>query len=95
MYAVIRESASPSVPTEQLRAGRTEFEALRARQPGFVGSLTVEIGDGKRALVTVWESQQAQQASTAVMAPQAERLTGATSRIIYQGEVSGNDLTGR
>jgi hypothetical protein len=80
---------------EQLRAGREEFGALRARQPGFVGSLTVAMGDGMRAIVTLWENQQAQQASTAVIWPQAERLTGATSRIIYQGEVSGDDLTAR
>jgi hypothetical protein len=95
MYAVIRESASPGALTEQVQAGRAEFEALRARQPGFRGSLTVDLGDGKRAIVGLWEDRQAHEAAAAVLGPQAERLTGAVTRIVYQGEVSGNDLTGR
>ena len=95
MYAVIRENASSGALTEQLRAGRAEFAALRAQQPGFRGSLTVELGDGKWAIVTLWEDRQAQEAGGAVLGPQAERLTGAVTRIVYQGEVSSNDLTGR
>ena len=95
MYAVIRESAPPGAMTEQLRAGQTEFAALRAGQPGFVGSLTVDLGDGKWALMTLWESQQAAEAGRGVLEPQATRLTGRSVRIVYQGEVVADDLTTR
>ena len=95
MYAVIREGAAQGATGGQPDAGRAAFAALRARQPGFRGSLTVDAGDGKRAIVTLWEDERASVASRRVLEPEAAKLSGGPSRVVYQGEVIADDLTTR
>ena len=95
MYAVIREATRRPERAESGRAAREEFAARRARQPGYRGSLTVDASDGRRVVIALWESEQAHAAARGSLAPQAERLLGGPSRIVYQGAVVADDLTGR
>ena len=100
MYAVIREATRRPEMDEPGRAARQEFFALRARQPGFRGSLTVDAGEGRVVTIALWESEQAQAAAAGTLAPEAERLmapsvAGGPARIVYQGPVVANDLTTR
>ena len=95
MYAVIREGAFQGATGGQPDAARAAFAALRARQPGFAGSLTVDLGAGKRAIVTLWEDERASVAARGTLEPEAAKLAGGPSRVVYQGEVVADDLTTR
>jgi len=99
MYAVIRESTLRPEAQGQYAAALKEFAAIRAQQPGYRSSVTIDAGDGRRVSVVLWESEQAQATSAPVLQPQAERLMGALwsspSHIVYQGLVVADDLTAR
>jgi heme-degrading monooxygenase HmoA len=99
MYAVIRELTVRPKAEEQMRAAGEEFSALRARQPGFRGSMRIDAGDGRRVVVTLWEDEQALEAARPVLQAKAERLMhphlAAPVRFVYRGPVVADDLTAR
>ena len=97
MFASVREV---TYDPEKLARGQTqaeEFRRLRAQQPGYKGTVTVDGEDGRSLTVTLWETPEQQQAAQAVLEPQAQRLMGALwkapSRVIGRGNVSYNDLS--
>ncbi len=99
MYAVVRESTLRPEAGGQLPEGRQEFAALRAKQPGHRGSVTIDAGDGRMVTITLWESEQAQQTAAPILRPHAERLinvdTTVPPQITAQGQVVADDLTTR
>jgi hypothetical protein len=91
MYATVRETF---YDPRQLGGGRAQLEAfaaVRARLPGFVGSLAVAAGDGRVVTLVLWESEARASAALALLAPEARRVFGATrappARVIAQGPV--------
>ena len=99
MYAVVRESQRRPEGQAQAEADRAEFVALRAQQPGSLGAISLDLGDGRTVTVALWESAQAQQDASAALRQHAERLifahTTEPPRIVYQGNVIADDLTTR
>src|SRR5215213_7260942 len=97
MFAVVREA---TYDTEKKASGSSqvvEWARVRAQQSGYRGSVTVDAGDGRTLTVALWDSEQEQQAASATLAPEAERLMGPLwkipARIIGSGEVLHNDVT--
>ena len=97
MYAVVRESQLRSGVQGPNQAAREEFAALRHRQPGHHGSMSIDIGGGRILTIGLWDSQQSADAAGPILRPEMERLllpelTG-PPEVIHQGTVIGNDIT--
>ena len=96
MYAVVRESHYDPQKLSQGQAQMDEFWALRDRQPGYAGNVTVDAGNGRTLTVTLYESEEQQQAARTVLQPEAERLMApmytAPMQVIAQGPVLRSDL---
>ena len=99
MFATVREV---TYDPEQLRQGQAPLEAfaaLRARQPGYAGTLTVDAGGGRTFTLTLWESEAQAEAALAVLDPAAQRLMAplwaAPMRVLGRGAVLGTDLAKR
>src|SRR6185503_10618990 len=91
MFASVRETTFDPDKLRRGQAQMEEFVALRGRQPGFAGVVTVDAGDGRMLTVTLWESEAQALAARAVLEPEAQRLLGPLStvqgRFIAQGPV--------
>jgi hypothetical protein len=96
MFATVRESFYDPDKLRQGGAQLEEFAALRARQPGFAGSATVDAGGGRTLTLALWESEAQATAARAALEPEAQRLLGpllvTPSRLIAQGPVLRSDL---
>ena len=69
----------------------------RGRQPGYTGSLTVDLGAGRRLVVNLWEIYQDATAGLNALRPEVERvlepLMAAPSQLVGVGPVVGTDLS--
>jgi hypothetical protein len=95
MYAVLRlnsfDPAKLVVSTDM-----PEFDKIHAAQPGYVGSVVVDLGAGRRFALNLWESEQHSAAALQVLGPEVGRLLGplmaAPSQLIGAGPVLSSDL---
>jgi hypothetical protein len=73
-----------------------EFDALHAGQPGYVGSLVVDLTQGRRIVINLWQSKEHSEAALAALAPQVGRLLTplmtAQSQFLGAGVVISTDL---
>jgi hypothetical protein len=91
MYAILRlntyDSEALAAAGDQVR----EFDRLHAEQPGSVGSAAVDLGEGRRFVLNLWDSREASQAGQRVLVPQLQRLLvplmSAPSQFIGAGPV--------
>ena len=91
MHAILREATyATDTPVHESREFK-EFQALHARQPGYVGSYVIDAGDGRLFTVTLWESPTHAAAARAVLEPVVRRvlhpLMSAPSRLLATGPV--------
>lgn len=97
MFATVREGTYDPVKMARGKAQVDEFWQIRAQQPGYQGAVTVDVGDGRVLIITLWQTPEQGQAAQAVLDPQAQRLMeplqSVPSRIIGRGNVIYNDLT--
>ncbi len=74
MYAIVRmntyDEQKLAAAAEQLQ----EFDRLHAAQPGFLGSVVVDVGEGRRFVVNLWDSQEASRSGQQVLVPEVQRL---------------------
>jgi heme-degrading monooxygenase HmoA len=99
MYAIVRDS---QFNPEGLAHGQAEldrFQSLHASQPGYVGSVLVDAGEGRVLIVTIWQDQQHATRGRDVLGPQVQELLGPImtreSRIVGTGPVLATDLEKR
>ena len=96
MHAIVRINSFD----ERRLAGAGEtleaFQRLHARQPGYSGSLTVDLGNGRRLVVNLWESEEDAAAGIAALGPEVQRvlapLMTLPSQLIGVGNVTDIDL---
>jgi hypothetical protein len=97
MFAVVREATYDTEKKASASKQVEEFARLRAQQAGYRGTVTVDAGDGRTLTLALWETEEQQQAASATLAPEAQRLMGplwtTPARIIGSGDVIHNDLT--
>ena len=97
MYATVRESTITSGNEERAAPLMQEFQQLRARQPGYRGSVTVDAGEGRMLILSLWDSEEQAAAAARVLEPEAERLMGDSwtgpPRILGAGTVRQDDLS--
>lgn len=81
------------------RAQTEEYFALRAQQPGYRGTLGIDVGAERRLMLICWESEAQFAASRSVLIPAAARLVAplfaAPPRHIGDGTVAYDSLTSR
>ena len=95
MHAVIREAPyatdNPVHDSPQFK----EFQALRARQPGYEGTFVIDAGDGRTFTVTLWQTAQHAIAVRVVVEPVVRRVLNplmiAPSRLLGVGPVVVKD----
>ena len=91
MYAVLRLN---TYDPDRLAAGAdrvARFDRLHAAQPGFLGSAVVDLGEGRRFHLNLWESAEAAEAGRRALGPAVEELLGplmaAPSQLVGAGSV--------
>ena len=97
MFATVRQT---TFDPEKLARGKDqvdEFWRLRAAQPGYRGGLTVDAGDGRAFIISLWETSEHSEVAQTVLEPESQRLMGPLrsepARILCRGSVSYDDLT--
>jgi len=99
MYAIVRESTYHPNALERGRDRLDEFQALHAAQPGYAGTVVVELSAGRWLTVNVWESEEDARTALPAMAPAVERLLepmmARPSEMIGAGRVVLTDLIKR
>ena len=85
-------------PLELSPSGR-RVEGVRqihAAQPGYVGSVVVDLGAGRRFALNLWETEQRSASAMQILSPEVGRLLGplmaAPSQLIGSGPVLSSDL---
>ena len=74
MYAVLRIN---SFDPDRLAAAADrleEFDRIHAAQPGFAGSVVVDLGGGRRFSLNLWNSEEHGRAALPVLVPVVDRL---------------------
>lgn len=96
MYAIVRETTYDPVALEQGQARLDEFQALHAEQPGYRGTLVVELSVGRWLTVNLWDAPESASAALPAMVPAVHRLLEpmmtAPSQVIGAGRVVLTDL---
>lgn len=97
MYAVVRLNHFDAAKLDQHADDVAEFDRIHAEQPGFVGSLIVDLGDGKQATVNLWDKQESAEAALPRIGPVVGRLLNplmaSPSHLLGTGHViKGADL---
>jgi heme-degrading monooxygenase HmoA len=92
MYAVVRRIVFVPGRPEQRVDDRDEVRTVHERQPGFVGTLDIDEGDGRHVVVNLWESVEAAEAGRRTVGPVAartmEQFTAQPPELLAVGEVS-------
>ncbi len=91
MYAVVRlntwDEAKRAVAADDV----AEFDRIHSEQPGFLGGLVVDLGEGRTVIVNLWESEKQATAALPVVGPAVGRLLEPLmrepSRLVGTGEV--------
>jgi hypothetical protein len=96
MYAIVRETTYDPAALDRGENRVAEFQTLHARQPGYAGTVIVEIGPGRWLSVNLWESEDDASAALPVMRSVVARLLEpmmtAPSKTLGAGRVVLTDL---
>ncbi len=96
IYAVVRELRYDAAKLSGAAGQLDEFQRLHASQPGYIGSLSVEAGQGRRVVVNLWQSEAQAFAGREALEPAVRRLVepllAAPAELLGAGPVVDNDL---
>jgi heme-degrading monooxygenase HmoA len=96
MFANVFEYSVTPDNRADFDAQLAEFLAVLEPQPGFLGTMEVAIGEGRGAVVNLWDSQEAAQATRKVMAREYDRVLKLISvQPVASGEVTHNTISAR
>jgi hypothetical protein len=99
MYAVVRENRFD--PQRLARGGEAmrAFQVAHAAQPGYCGSLAVDLADGRQISVTLWRSEAEAEAARRALGPvigsTLAPMMASPSVLVGVGAVAFDDLSGR
>jgi hypothetical protein len=96
MYAIVRKNTYDPERLADAADTLGELRQLHSAQPGYVGSIEIDAGDGHRVVVNLWETEQDASAGQTVLVPHVRRLLEplmvGPSQLIAVGEVAATDL---
>jgi hypothetical protein len=96
MYAIARINSFDEARLAAADESLSGFDKLHAAQPGFLGSVVVDLTNGRRLVVNLWQSEKQATAGLSVLRPEVERvlvplMTG-PSQLVGAGPVISTDL---
>ncbi len=98
MYAIARKNAFDPERLAKGRKDMDEFQELHSRQPGYRGSIIVDLGQGVWLTVNIWESQEASSNGQRALVPEVVRLLepmmSKPSEFLGAGHVISSDIEG-
>jgi hypothetical protein len=95
MYAVVRLN---SFDTTKLAASTAleQFDQIHRTQPGYLGSIVVDLQAGRRLVLNLWESEAHSAAALSIVGPEVGRLLeplmSHSSELVGAGTVISTDL---
>jgi hypothetical protein len=95
MYAVVRLNSFDPI---KLAASSVleQFDQLHRTQPGYVGTVVVDLQAGRRLVLNLWESEEHSAAALSVLGPEVGRLLeplmSHPSELVGAGAVISTDL---
>lgn len=96
MYAVLRINTFDPNKLAESSDKLEEFDQVHSAQVGYIGSIVVELGVGRRFALNLWESEEHSAAALAVLGPEVGRLLGplmsGPSELLGVGTVISSDL---
>jgi len=96
MHAVLRINTYDSAKLASHADQLAEFDRIHAAQPGYLGTVTVDLGDGRRFLLNLWDTDEDRQRALTALGPIVDRMVNplfsAPSELIGVGEVISMDL---
>ncbi|HEY3786280.1 MAG TPA: hypothetical protein VGL55_13435 [Steroidobacteraceae bacterium] len=97
MYAVIRDNTLEPVKAPAETDSFEEFQAAHAGQPGYSGTVIVDLGEGRQLSLTLWRSEEEAEAARVALGPVIKRtlqpLMRKPSTLVGRGKVLFNDLS--
>ena len=95
MYAVVRlNSFDPAKLTDS--TSLEQFDRIHRAQPGYVGTVVVDLQAGRRLALNLWESEEHSAAALSVVGPEVGRLLeplmSQPSELVGAGTVLSTDL---
>lgn len=95
-YAVVRLNSFEANKLAGSADSLKQFDQAHAAQPGYVGSIVVDLQDGRRLVLNLWDSEAHSAAALSVLGPEAARvlnpLMSKPSEVIATGRVISADL---
>ncbi len=96
MYAVFRENTYPSDLDLSEHPRFQEFHRAHSDQPGYKGTVIVNIGDGRYLSVTLWQTEEDMKAARETLGPVVQGLLNplmtSPSKLLGTGRAVVNDL---
>ena len=96
MQAVLRLNTYDTAKLTEHADQLAEFDRIHAAQPGYLGSVVVDIGSGRRFIINLWDTDEHRMAAMEALGPEVARLVNpvltAPSELIGVGEVISSDL---
>jgi len=97
MYAVVRLNSYDPDKLADAADRLDQFDKLHAAQPGYVGTVVVDVQTGRRLVLNLWKSEEHSAAALSVLGPEVGRvlnpLMSNPSELVGVGTVIFNDLT--
>jgi hypothetical protein len=94
-FAIVRVSTFDVASLVGAAAAVEEFQRLHASQPGYAGTITVDLGSGRRLAVNLWESEEDADAARENLRSAIDALLGdvmTDSALIGTGPVLRTDI---
>jgi heme-degrading monooxygenase HmoA len=96
MYAIVRDSQFDPEKLANAQAELNRFQSLHEGQPGYEGTVLVDIGAGRVFIVTMWKNEDLASAGRDAIGPQVRHmlkpLMTRESRLVGTGNVLATDL---
>ncbi len=96
MYAVVRELIYDPTKLSNASEQLEEFQRQHASQPGYLGTITVDVGQGSQIVINLWKTEAEAFAGREALEPAVRRLIepllSRPSQLIGAGHVISNDF---
>ncbi len=97
MYAVIRDNQYDAKKLAQSANEMAEFNTRHAAQPGYDGTVIVDLSNGHMLIITLWKTEKQAHAARVALEPDIQRLLvplmTRPSNLLGAGPVVVSDLT--
>jgi hypothetical protein len=95
MFAIVRLNSFDQIKLAASPA-LEQFDQIHRTQPGYVGTIVVDLQAGRRLVLNLWESEESSAAALSVLGPEVGRLLeplmSHPSELVGAGTVISTDL---